>query len=225
MNYIKLVIANIKNWRAAKKLLGKQYGFTRKFPSQIYYKYPRNSTFNGKRVLNLGCGGCTYPAPNVVNLDAFAGPGVNVVHDLAKMPLPFADNTFDFIIANHVMEHIPGWWDCFQEMARVVKVGGEIEVWVPPISSDSAFAYRDHINLIGPESFYGIGDLNRPGTNLTASKELQKMSNVQRLHVKALSHRLIITWWTMLAPESLAHWMATYLRNVVSEDGYVFKKL
>jgi ubiquinone/menaquinone biosynthesis C-methylase UbiE len=161
----------------------------------------------------------------VVNLDAFSGSGVNVVQDLAKMPLPFRDNSFDFIIANHVMEHIPKWWDCFQELARVVKPGGTIEIWVPPVSSDSAFTYRDHINYIGPESFYGIGDLNRPGTNLTASVELKDFTHVQRLHIKQLSHRLILTWWTMLAPESLANWMAEHLRNVVSEDGYFFTKV
>lgn len=225
VNYAKLLLNNYKNWKYFKRLMGKDFKRQRRFPSQVYYKYPKSSNFGGRSVLNLGCGGCTYPAPNVTNLDAFQGSGVNVVHDLAKMPLPFRDNSFDFIIANHVMEHIPNWFECFKEMARVLKPGGKIEIWVPPVSSDSAFTYRDHINWIGVESFYGVGQMHRPGTNLTAKVELDKMGQVSRLFIDRMSHRLIITWWTMLAPEWLANWMAEHLRNVVSEDGYTFIKI
>jgi len=38
--------------------------------------------------------------------------------------LPFEDNTFDFILCNHVLEHIPDDTKAMQELYRVMKVGG-----------------------------------------------------------------------------------------------------
>jgi len=38
--------------------------------------------------------------------------------------LPFKDNTFDFILCNHVLEHIPDDTKAMQELYRVMNVGG-----------------------------------------------------------------------------------------------------
>ncbi|HNQ27242.1 MAG TPA: methyltransferase domain-containing protein [Aquaticitalea sp.] len=38
--------------------------------------------------------------------------------------LPFADNAFDFILCNHVLEHIPNDTKAMQELLRVMKPGG-----------------------------------------------------------------------------------------------------
>lgn len=38
--------------------------------------------------------------------------------------LPFNDNEFDFILCNHVLEHIPDDTKAMQELYRVMKVGG-----------------------------------------------------------------------------------------------------
>lgn len=197
-----------------------------KFPSQTHFKYIPSETFGGKRVLNIGCGRCTFKAPNVVNLDGTPDELVNVVWDLSKTPLPFPDNSFDLIIANHVLEHIPNWFECFKDLARVLDVGGRIEVWVPPVSSDSAFAYRDHINRIGFYSFSGCRNFNRGGTNLAAITEFSETAKepIQSLDILNWTSRPIVTWWTMLAPAGVLSWMMTHLRNVVSEEGYFFIK-
>ena len=44
---------------------------------------------------------------------------------------PFADDTFDRIIASEVMEHIPDDLAALDELARVLKPGGTIAVTVP----------------------------------------------------------------------------------------------
>lgn len=191
--------------------------------SSTYLKYPQNSTFNGAKVLNFGCGGSIYRAPNVVNLDCTPGECVTVVPS-SEIRLPFADNTFDFIIANHVMEHIPQWFETMKEFARVVKVGGRIEIWVPPISSDSAFGYRDHINRIGEDSFAGCSTVSRPGSNLLAAKEFQELGDFRKLIMTGRTARPIVTWWTTFAPTSILQWMMTHLRNVISEEGFFFIK-
>ncbi len=197
---------------------------TQRVPSDTYHKHPPFETFGGKRVLNLGCGRSVYKAENVVNLDAFPNDGVDVVCDLSKGKLPFEDNTFDLIIANHVMEHIPNWFETMKEMARVLKVDGVIEIWIPPISSDAAFGYRDHINWLGISSFFGCRNLGRASGNLAATEEIKELGAFRELTLVDCKCRMIINWWTTLAPQWFLEFAAAHLRNTVSEEGFFFKK-
>lgn len=212
---------NYKIWEAFKKF-PEAVQSTGRWPSETYLKYPPQHDFGGKSVLNFGCGKSTYAAPNVVNLDVVSGPGINVVTTEKK--LPFEDNSFDLVLANHVLEHVPDWFATFQDFARIVKPGGIIEVWIPPISSDSAFSYRDHINRIGLLSFSGCASMPRAGHNALAEHEFKELGDISKLEIVHLAKRPIITWWTMLAWPSLLDWMCNHLRNIVSEENYVFRK-
>ena len=58
----------------------------------------------GKTKLNIGCG--KDIKPEFVNLDNVKLPGVNLVHDLDKFPWPFEDNSFEYIRAISVLEHL-----------------------------------------------------------------------------------------------------------------------
>lgn len=194
-------------------------------PSNTFVKHPFGSTFDGKKVLNLGCGTTVFRSPNVVNLDAYPGDGINAVVDLAKGKLPFADGEFDLIIANHVMEHIPNWFETMKEMARVTKLGGIIEIWTPPISSDAAFSYRDHINYIGPASFCGCRSIGRAGVNVSATEEFKTLAHFRDLDLINYRQRTIINWFTTIAPEWLLALMASHLRNIVTEEGFFFRKV
>ena len=51
--------------------------------------------------------------------------------DLTAMP--FADDTFDLVICNHVIEHVPDWERLAQELHRVVRPGGLVYVATPNI--------------------------------------------------------------------------------------------
>jgi glycosyltransferase involved in cell wall biosynthesis/SAM-dependent methyltransferase len=51
--------------------------------------------------------------------------------DLTAMPFP--DDTFDLVICNHVIEHVPAWETLVQELHRVVRVGGLVYVATPNI--------------------------------------------------------------------------------------------
>ncbi len=208
-----------KYWKSSGQL--SQLGF---IPSQTCVKHPTDSNFGGRKVLNVGCGGNIYKAPNVTNTDLFPGPGVQFAWDLSKTPLPFADGEFDLIIANHVLEHVPNWFECFKELARIIKVGGIIEIWIPPVSSDGAFVYRDHINYIGLQSFMGISGCARPGTNLHAKNEFAALNTLESIELVSKQSRPAVLWWCWFAPNFVLDWMSTYLRNVVSEEGYFFRK-
>ncbi|MBU3822031.1 class I SAM-dependent methyltransferase [Flavobacteriaceae bacterium XHP0103] len=63
---------------------------------------------------------------NMKNLDYTTtdlnSPLANVKADICN--LPFEDNSFDVILCNHVLEHIPDDTKAMQELYRVLKVGG-----------------------------------------------------------------------------------------------------
>jgi SAM-dependent methyltransferase len=208
-------------WKAFKKM-PKAIQDSHFWPSETFFKHYPSDTFGGKSVLNFGCGKTVYKSPNVTNLDVYEHEGVNVVCTTNK--LPFENDTFDLIIANHVIEHVPNWFESFKELARVLKPGGVIEIWIPPVSSDSAFTYRDHINRIGIHSFAGCGSFNRSGNNLSASVEFKELGDVSRLMLESKMRRPAVRWWLMLAWPSLLNFFTEHLRNTVSEEGYFFRK-
>src|SRR5688500_12400690 len=82
--------------------------------------------------LNLGCG--TDIRPGFVNLDSIALPGVDVVHDLDVLPLPFPDAQFDEVLCKDVLEHVD-YPPLLGEIHRVMKPGGRLTVESPHYSS------------------------------------------------------------------------------------------
>lgn len=191
--------------------------------THIYQKYHPASNFDGLKVLNVGCGFAQFKAPNVVNLDAFDICKPNVVHDLNK-PLPFADETFDIIIANHIMEHVENFWGCFNELARVVKVGGKIEIWVPGSGSDSIRGYRDHVREVNHCSFFGVFGTYRAGGNAWAAENAKCPANrLKQIGAQASLDGKIS--WLWYIPGFVREWCSKHLRNVIVENGYFFQKI
>lgn len=63
--------------------------------------------------------------------------------------IPFSDNTFDFIICNQILEHIPNDLLAMQELFRVMKIGGAGILQVP-IDYNRAETYED-FSITSPE--------------------------------------------------------------------------
>jgi ubiquinone/menaquinone biosynthesis C-methylase UbiE len=218
MKWLKKLLKKIKfTWKCYKT-------GPRGVSSGTYEKYRPECTFDGKKVLNLGCGNSTFAAANVINLDAYQVPGVNLVWDLSKTPLPFEDETFDFIIANHILEHVPDWWECFKDLARIVKIGGTIEVWLPGDGTSSQLGYRDHINVINYCSFVGIRGTQRNLANAWELKDRQTNGYIGDFE-GSCRYLSIDYWWTQFMSQSMLKWVTTHLRNVVAEQGWFFKRL
>ncbi len=55
--------------------------------------------------------------------------------------IPFEDDTFDLILCNHVLEHVPTDDVAMKELTRVLKPGGTAILQVP-ISANSAGAFE-----------------------------------------------------------------------------------
>ncbi len=83
------------------------------------------SIFTFMTKLNFGCG--SNFIADFENYDAEL--------DITK-PLPFRDNSVDFILAEHVVEHIsgPDALRFFDECRRILKPGGVLRVCVPVLN-------------------------------------------------------------------------------------------
>lgn len=89
--------------------------------------------------------------------------------------LPFADNSYDFIICNHVLEHIPDDTKAMQELFRVLAPNGTAILQVPYKASlettfedDSItdrkerariFGQYDHVRIYGMDYFRKLQDI------------------------------------------------------------------
>jgi uncharacterized protein YbaR (Trm112 family) len=73
-------------------------------------------------VLDLGGGDRRHDDPRVLNLEYLPYRRVDLYAD--GLRLPFADDTFDFILSQAVLEHVPEPQTAVDEIRRVLKPGG-----------------------------------------------------------------------------------------------------
>lgn len=116
------------------------------------------------RSLNLGCGRDIRPASEGwVNMDHAALEGVDVVHDLMELPWPFDAGSFDHILCSHVLEHVPhvlpgkdkrnGLVLVMEEMHRILKPGGTVEIRAPHPEAADRWADPTHTRVLHPRTF------------------------------------------------------------------------
>jgi SAM-dependent methyltransferase len=98
-----------------------------------------------KTALHIGCG--MHKIPGAIGLDITALPDVDVVMDLDKDKLPFADNTFDIVYAYHVLEHLRNLSDVLAEIHRVCKPGAVVDILVPYYTCVGAFGDPTHVRF------------------------------------------------------------------------------
>jgi len=101
--------------------------------------------------LNLGCG--KDIKKGYVNLDSFALPGVDIVHNLNKYPWPFEDNTFKEIYCSEILEHLDDIIKPVHEFHRISKPNGKIIITVPIFTSSNAVNSPDHRNFFTVKTF------------------------------------------------------------------------
>lgn len=108
---------------------------------------------------------------NLKNLDYTTtdlnSPLANVKADICN--LPFEDNSYDVILCNHVLEHIPDDTKAMQELYRVLKPGGMAILQIPqdlhrettfednsitdPKERAAIFGQYDHVRVYGRDYF------------------------------------------------------------------------
>lgn len=94
------------------------------------------------RVLDVGCG--SAKTPGAVGLDISPDTEADVVHDLNVFPYPIADSSFDHVLMQDVLEHVMEPVRVLEELHRVLRPGGRLQVRTPHFSSLLAYSDPTH---------------------------------------------------------------------------------
>ncbi len=118
--------------------------------------------------LNIGCG--TDIKPGWINLDSAKLPGVDVIHDIQKLPLPFRNDEFDEILCQDVLEHIE-YIPVLRDLYRILKTGGSITIRVPHFTSKFNFIDPTHKKLFSINTFDFFVDRSPTKSNHIAREQ------------------------------------------------------
>ena len=114
--------------------------------------------------------------------------------------LPFNDNSFDWILCNHVLEHIPSDTKAMQELYRVLKPGGKALLQVPldpkrdttfednsitdKATRTKIFGQYDHVRVYGKDYFEKLRAIGFRVNELQFGKTLSKDERTRYAIVK-----------------------------------------
>jgi SAM-dependent methyltransferase len=119
---------------------------------------PQGWSWDGKRVLDFGCGagrtlrhlverapraelhGCDVDGPSIHWLEKHLSPPLQVFQNAERSPLPYRDDAFDLVYALSVFTHITEpWAEWLLELRRVLRPDGILVVTFMNAESWSAF--------------------------------------------------------------------------------------
>lgn len=100
------------------------------------------------RFSNLTPDHCQYTTNDYRQL-----PGISWAADLNQIPWPFPDNKFDIIIAIDILEHLEKPIAILEEIWRIMKVEGTLELQVPHFGSLAHSSDMTHRHGFTPLSF------------------------------------------------------------------------
>ena len=105
---------------------------------------------NQSTKLNLGCGNDIRTG--WINLDIANIPGVDIVHDIQLLPLPFEDNSFDEILCNDILEHVE-YILILKDLCRILKSEGKLIIRVPHFTSKANYVDPTHKKMFSVNTF------------------------------------------------------------------------
>ena len=106
---------------------------------------------NSCKSVQLGSGIGTK-IPGCINIDINLETNPDVVHDLNEYPYPYADNSFDMVVAISILEHLDDFFAVLGQIHRVSKHGATVHILVPHFSSSAAFIDPTHCQLLSARS-------------------------------------------------------------------------
>lgn len=168
--------------------------------------------------LNLGCG--TDIREGWVNLDSAQIPGVNVVHDIEKLPLPFSSGEFDEILAQDVLEHVE-YIPVLKDLHRILKKGGKLVIRVPHFTSKNNFIDPTHKKLFSVNTFdFFVTHPLTPNTHIEKERTYYFDFSFDRMESRRITfekssryffYNRIVEWFVNLSPRMQSFYESTGL--------------
>jgi SAM-dependent methyltransferase len=93
----------------------------------------------GNLRIDLGCG--SVKKPGTLGVDMLSLPEVDYVVNLDNEPLPFPDNSVEYVHSSHFLEHVLDPGAVFTEISRVCRDGAVLDLWTPFAWSSDAFIF------------------------------------------------------------------------------------
>lgn len=116
------------------------------------------------KILELGCGnmkgkGCPYTG-EIIGMDIDPNSQADVLWNLDVVPYPFKDSEFDAVYSHHCLEHLEDTIKVMQELCRITKPHGRIDILVPYGASSFALNNVTHKMFFSVEAIFGISNFN-----------------------------------------------------------------
>jgi len=171
--------------------------------------------------LNLGCG--RDIKKGWINLDIANLEGVDVVHDLNNLPLPFDDEEFDYIVCYDIFEHIFDYIPLLKELHRIVKKDSIIEIKVPHYTYSRAYADPTHVRYFSMELF----DFFIQGASRSYYFDFS-FSKIESIHLSFLESRVLFynSWIEAFINKSKRHYLfyeKSFLSGLVPAENILVK--
>lgn len=89
--------------------------------------------------IELGCG--THKREGFYGIDIAQGGAVDLVLDIEDNPLPFADDSVEYVYTSHAFEHLTNYQHVLREIMRVCRTDATVEIWTPYGKSNDGFLF------------------------------------------------------------------------------------
>jgi SAM-dependent methyltransferase len=169
------------------------------------------------RVLDVGCG--IRKHPGAIGIDRNPASRADVICDLDRIPYPFADGSFDRVVAIHVIEHVADVIRAMEEFHRLVRSGGTIRIETPHYTDFSSFCDPTHRHHLNSFSFRYFGE-DHGGFGYYTRARLRETS--VRVKLLALWRYLGFEWLVNSSPRARRFW-EYYLCYVVRGKALEFE--
>ncbi|MBI5446213.1 MAG: methyltransferase domain-containing protein [Deltaproteobacteria bacterium] len=129
------------------------------------------------RILDVGCG--RKKVPGSIGLDLCVVVAPDVVCDLNRTPYPFASSTFDKIVLNKVIEHLPDVVLVMNELHRIGKPGCDVLIKTPHFSSLYSWQDPTHRHHLAYDSFDYFTEATKHSNFYTGCRYEMVEKNIQ----------------------------------------------
>jgi SAM-dependent methyltransferase len=99
-----------------------------------------------------------HKQPGAIGIDRNPASRADVLCDLDRFPYPFRDNSFDRLLAIHVIEHVADVMATMEEFHRLVRPGGTVRIETPHYTDFSSFCDPTHRSHLNSFSFRYFGE-------------------------------------------------------------------